>query len=85
MLKRIKALEQVLESKSIALSEKQQLMDKAKDYVNFKEEEIQRRDQFIARAKQYLQDKEAEMNTLKAQLTKHEQTISGLRTIASDR
>jgi hypothetical protein len=37
--------------------EKQALMDKAKDYVNFKEEEIQKRDQFISRVKEYVQEK----------------------------
>ena len=51
MIKQIQGLEEALEEKTLALIEKQQLMDKAKDYVNFKEEEIQRRDQFIVRAK----------------------------------
>ncbi len=42
-------------------------MEKAKDYVNFKEEEIKKRDAFIIKAKEYVQLKEFELSAVQTQ------------------
>lgn len=68
---KIKTLENICEQLEKSNDEKEQIIQKAKDYVKAKEEElkakdeeIDKRDDFIAKVKMYMENKQKEFNDL---------------------